>query len=132
MPWSGINWVAVVLGAVFNMALGALWYGPLFGNLWLKWIGKSKEELESSPGMYLGPLAAAFVSALVLDLIVLAFGAGTWYQGLWAGVLVWVGIGATATLTTHFFEDQSTGVWLLFAAYQLVVFAVQGLVFAVW
>jgi hypothetical protein len=54
-------------------------------------MGKTKEEIESSPLIYLGPLITAFVSALVLALIVEAF-----------------------------------------AAYQLVVFAVQGIVFALW
>jgi hypothetical protein len=36
MPWSQVNWIAVALGAVFNMVIGSVWYGPLFGNLWLK------------------------------------------------------------------------------------------------
>jgi hypothetical protein len=47
-----VNWVAVVLGAVFSMLLGFLWYGPLFGKLWLRSIGKKQEELSSNAGMY--------------------------------------------------------------------------------
>jgi hypothetical protein len=46
--------------------------------------------------------------------------------------VVWLGIGATATLTTGTFEDVPRGAWVLFALYQLVVYAVQGLVFAIW
>lgn len=30
-----INYVAVVLAAVANMILGFVWFGPLFGKLWI-------------------------------------------------------------------------------------------------
>mgnify|MGYP001090013640 CR=1 FL=1 len=36
-----VNWIAVVLGGVFSMILGFLWYGPLFGKLWLRTIGST-------------------------------------------------------------------------------------------
>ncbi len=36
VSFSAVNWLAVLLGTVLSMALGALWYGPLFGQLWLK------------------------------------------------------------------------------------------------
>ena len=54
-----VNWIAVLIGGVFNMVFGSLWYGPLFGKVWLKAIGKSADELESSATMYLLPLVPA-------------------------------------------------------------------------
>lgn len=127
-----INWIAVAIGAVFNMALGSLWYGPLFGKAWLSFIGKKKEEIRSSPAMYLVPLVLAFVSALLLALLVEALGITAWWKGILIGAVLWLGIGATAGLTTSFFEDKHKGLWLLFTLYQLIVFAAQGLVFAIW
>ena len=53
MPFNQINWIAVVIGSVFNMILGALWYGPLFGKLWLRLIDKKREEMQGSPAMYI-------------------------------------------------------------------------------
>lgn len=47
------------------------------------------------------------------------------------GVIVWLGVGATATLTVGTFEDSPRGVWLLFAGYQLVVRGLLGIVFSV-
>ncbi len=49
MPFCQVNWIAVVVGTIFNMFLGFMWYGPLFGPLWLKLISKTKEEIKSSP-----------------------------------------------------------------------------------
>ena len=31
-----INYLAVLVAAIASMALGFLWYGPLFGNQWKK------------------------------------------------------------------------------------------------
>jgi hypothetical protein len=47
-------------------------------------------------------------------------------------VVTWVGIGATATFVYTTFEGPPTNVWMLNAAYQLVIYAVIGGVFAVW
>jgi len=127
-----VNWIAVILGAVFNMGLGALWYGPLFGTMWLRVIGKKREEIQSSAAMYLLPLAASLVSAYILAVLIAGLGIDVWWQGLVMGVVVWVGVGSTATLTTGTFEDAPLAAWLLFALYQLIVYAAEGLVFAVW
>ena len=132
MPFCQVNWIAVVVGAIFNMFLGFMWYGPLFGNLWLKLIGKTKEEITSSPWMYIASMVAGFLSALALALIIEGFGVTTLYMGAVTGAVFWIGIGATATLNTSIFEEKKMGVWLLFAIYQLVVFAAEGAVFAIW
>ena len=75
---------------------------------------------------------AALVSSFVLSLVVRATGASTVLNGLVAGVVTWIGIGATATFVTTVYEDRPYSVWLLNAGYQLVVYAIQGITFAVW
>ncbi|MBK8887589.1 MAG: DUF1761 family protein [Saprospiraceae bacterium] len=30
------NWLAILGSGLVPMAVGALWYGPLFGKLWMK------------------------------------------------------------------------------------------------
>ena len=54
------------------------------------------------------------------------------FQGVLTGAVVWLGFVATVTLTFSIFEGPPLKVWLLFAGYQLVIFAVEGGVFAVW
>ncbi|HUV06131.1 MAG TPA: DUF1761 domain-containing protein [Spirochaetia bacterium] len=127
-----VNWIAILLGGVFNTIVGTLWYGPLFGKLWLELIGKKKEEITVSAAVYIGPFVTALVSALVLALVIEGFGISSWWQGIVMGALLWIGIGAAATLTTSVFEGKKKGLWLLYALYQLLVFMVLGLVFVVW
>ena len=132
MDFGSVNYIAVILGAVFNMILGTLWYGPFFGKLWLKLIGKKKEEISGSPLMYVFSFVAAVIAAIALALVVSAFGYSGFFQGMLAGTVVWLGIVATVTLTFSIFEGPKLPVWALFVAYQLVIFAVEGGVFAVW
>ena len=132
MTLVGINWIAVALGAVFSMILGTLWYGPLFGKLWLKLIDKKAEDLNSNSGMYVFTFIAAFAGSLVLAVLINSLGITTWGWGLIAGAVIWVGIGVTALVSTAVFNETKAGVVLLFATYQLVIYIVEGVVFAIW
>ena len=127
-----VNWIAVAVGAVFNMALGTLWYGPLFGKLWLKVIGKKRDEIQSSATMYILPLLAGFVASYVLAVMIRGLGITLWWQGISIGIILWLGFGASATLTTGTFEGSPRGAWLLFTLYQVAVYGAQGLMFALW
>lgn len=132
MTLAGINWIAVAIGAVFSMILGALWYGPLFGKLWLRMIGKKAEDLESNPGMYVFTFIAAFAGSLVLAILVNSLGITSWLWGLVAGAVVWVGVGFGGLVSTSIFSGTKFGVVLLFGIYQLIIYGVEGIVFAIW
>jgi hypothetical protein len=109
-----------------------LWYGPLFGKLWLKVIGKNEKELKSSPGMYFAPMAGALVSAYILAVLISGLGVTVWWQGMLLGAAVWIGMGAAAVFTTGTFEGTPRAASVIYSAYQIVVFAVQGVLFSVW
>jgi hypothetical protein len=131
-PFGSVNWLAVIVGTVVSMALGALWYGPLFGRTWLRLIGKSAEEIEGDPLDYLKTAVAAFVAMLFLNLMVFSLGTNGFVNGMVVGALTFIGFGATMTFVYTTFEGPKEKVWLLYAAYQLVVFVIMGAVFAVW
>lgn len=127
-----VNWLAVLAGTVLSMAMGALWYGPLFGNLWLRLIEKDLEDLESEPMDYVKTAVAAFVAMLFLNLVVVSFGAASFVDGLVAGGFAFIGLGATTTFIYTTFEGPKESVWLLYASYQLVLFIIMGGIFAIW
>jgi hypothetical protein len=132
MAFTQVNWIAIVIVAVFNMILGTLWYGPFFGGLWLRIIGKKREELQSNPGMYIFSFIAALVAAYVLNVLISGLGLNTWWWGAVAGAVVWVGMGVTGSLTFSIFNGPPIGSWLLFSLYGLVVYTAGGILFALW
>ena len=132
MDFGSVNYLAVLLGAVLNMILGMLWYGPLFGKRWLRLIDKKAEDIQGSPWLYVASFVAAIVAALMLSVVVQAFGVTGFLGGVLSGGAVWLGFVATVTLTFSIFEGPKLSVWLLFVLYQLVIFTIEGGVFAVW
>ena len=43
--FSNINWLSVIVAAVSSFLVGGIWYGPLFGQAWMRALGLSEEEL---------------------------------------------------------------------------------------
>ena len=132
MSFAHVNWIAILIVAVFNMILGTLWYGPLFGKLWLRIIGRSREELSSNPGMYIFSFVAALVAAYVLNVLVSGLALDTWWWGAVAGAAVWIGMGSSATLTFSIFDGPPIGAWMLHSLYGLVVYTAGGVLFVLW
>ena len=132
MSLTGVNWLAVAVGAIINMFVGFLWYGPLFGDRWMRMIGKRAEDIESDSTMYVVTGVAALVTSYMLAVVMGASGAATLVEGAIIGGAIWVGLGATATLVYTTFEGPPTNVWFLHAMYQLVVFVALGGLFTVW
>lgn len=42
------NWLAILGSGLVPMAVGALWYGPLFGKLWMKEADMSLEKIQGA------------------------------------------------------------------------------------
>jgi hypothetical protein len=131
MDFGSVNFLAVLAGAVVNMVLGFLWYGPFFGKLWMKLIDKKPEEIKSKPSLYILSFIGAFLGTMVLAVIIAAFGSSTFIAGGAAGILLWV-VAAAVTLTYSIFEGPKLSVWLLFALYQIVVLFINGGIIAIW
>ncbi|HVE75608.1 MAG TPA: DUF1761 domain-containing protein, partial [Actinomycetota bacterium] len=48
MPSVDVNWLAVLVATVAAMVLGFLWYGPVFGRIWLAGMGKTQEQMSGN------------------------------------------------------------------------------------
>ena len=76
-----INWIAVLVVAVSTFVLGGLWYGPLFGKVWMSASGMTEERAAQGnmPKIFgisflLQLLAAAVLAAFLGTEEVMPFG----------------------------------------------------------
>ncbi len=138
MPQAEVNYLAVVVAAVLQMAVGAVWYSPLlFAERWVALMGWTKQEARKrqQAGMakaYGIAFAASLVTAWVLSLFVDYAYAETALQGLQAGALIWLGFVATSWVTNAAFEGRPLQLVLINAGYHLVSLALMGVLLAVW
>jgi hypothetical protein len=126
-----VSLVATLVGTVLGFALGALWYGPLFGKTWMAAVGLTPETIRRNfnPAKTYGTtfvlaLVACYVFGLYLGpnpgrAFAIAAGAA-------AGVF-WV---ATSLATNYLFEGRSTTLILINGGYHAVRFTLFGVAFA--
>ena len=131
-----INWLAVLVGALSSFAVGGLWYSPLlFTKPWLAAIGKTEEDMRAGGSPVL-PFILAFVmsaiTAIVLSVVVDWAGADTLIEGLLLGLVVGVGLIATAYVTTYTFEQRSWTLIGINGGHDILRSAVIGAIVGAW
>lgn len=129
-----MNVGAIVVAAIVQIVIGAIWYGPLFGKTWMSMMGITPGRPPSGvmARMYAIQAVGSLVTAWVLARLVGVMGANTIGAGVQAGFYVWLGFIATVTLASVLYERRSWNLYILNNAYQLVSLAVMGGILAAW
>jgi len=133
-----VNYLSILVASVAAMAVGALWYSPvLFGNMWIKLMGFTPEQLEEMKGKgmaksYLVMFVSLFVMGFVLNHVLLAFEAETFLQGLEGGFWMWLGFVATLSLGSILWEGKSLKLYVINVLHSLVAIALMGGILALW
>ena len=128
-----VNWLALIVAAVADMIIGSLWYSPvLFGDRWMKAMGKRKEDLGDPAGAMTVAIPSALVSAFVLALVLASLGVDSLLAGAGVGLLLWLGFTLPPVALKHAFEGDSRTVAVLFLAYRLVALLIAGAIIGAW
>ncbi len=132
---SNINYLAVIIAALSAFFVGWLWYGPLFGKLWMKLNGFTEEGLKeggmSMPLMMLINYVATALAAFALALL-LSGHENSMSMGILAGILItifWIG---TNRLNDVLYERKPFKLYLINVGYNLVIYAIMGAILGVW
>ena len=136
-----VNWLAVLACVVANMALGILWYGPLFGKVWMAQMGWDSSKMEAvkkevNMGMNygvttVGALAMALVLARVLNL---ADWTGTldWVRSFKIAGAFWLGFVAPVMVGGVLWERKSWAWFALNGGYHLVGLVIMAMILGMW
>jgi len=129
---TGARWLGVLVAAVLPFVLGVLWYGPLFGRVWMRAAGVSQARLDEANMARVFALAflLLLVQAVLLSLL-MGDGAGL-QDGILTGLMVGVGWVATAMGVFHLFELRPTAHLLVNAGYAVLSFMLMGAVLGAW
>lgn len=128
-----LNWWAVLFAAVLNMVIGTLWYSPvLFGKYWQKWVGKKMKDMGDPGRAYAITTVSALLQTFILALLVHNLGATSASDGAAFGLLLWLGIAATSSISDYVFAGRPLNLWALNQGYYLVVLMGNGAILTVW
>jgi hypothetical protein len=132
-----INVGGVITAAIASVIVGSLWYGPLFGKLWMKEMGMQKPESMSPEAKqkmmqsYGITTVAAIVMAIVINQLVNILGSSvSWYM---LTLILWLGfIVPTIALNSVLWEGKSWKLYGVNVLYYLVMIGVHAAIFTFW
>lgn len=135
-----INYWAILVGGVFSMVLGAIWYGPIFGKQWMEIVGMDPEDtvamekMKKSAGpMYLIQFILTLFQVLVLaHLIADTQTVGGVERALWIWAAFIMPTLAGAVMWTDEPKRLKWSRFFIQGGYQLILFTVLGLLLHFW
>lgn len=65
-----VNWLAVVLGAAAFFAVGAVWYGALFGKAWQRELGMTEADVAAAKARGGGHMTKIMGLCFVAELVI--------------------------------------------------------------
>lgn len=126
MDFGAVSWPGVILAAVAFFAVGGVYYGPLFGETWMRAAGMTEEEARESnlPLVFGATFLLEAIAALGLAAIV---GEGSSpADGAWTGGLVGVLIVLTTLGVNALYERRTPTLWALNSGYNVLGFVLMG------
>lgn len=127
-----VNFVGVIVAAVLAMAVGFVWYGPLFGKEWAKLQGKDMEKMKKEGGNMGMTYAIAFVGALVISfffgVFINSIGSKTLMDGAMFGFWAWLGIILPVTGMNAMFMQSNKKLFYIDVFHHLIAFIIVGAV----
>lgn len=124
------NLLAIFVAAAAGFLVGGIWYGPIFGKVWMNENGFTEEELKKANMLKIYGLTFAFsvLSAVFLGHLLAAVQAGT-RATMMISTGIALGYIAPAIGTNYLFSRKSGKLFAIDAGYWVVFYAAMGLVF---
>ncbi|OGG51892.1 hypothetical protein A2704_06780 [Candidatus Kaiserbacteria bacterium RIFCSPHIGHO2_01_FULL_54_36b] len=134
-----MDYLPVLVATLAAFAVGALWYGPLFGRRWRLLMNFSEGHMGASEGAATGQgmgMASAMVGGFIatfflvwtLNFLLKAFSVVTLSGALALSLLVSIGFIATTLANSVFYERRPWGLYLINLGHYVVALIVAALV----
>ena len=114
-----VNFWAVLVSAIVSMVIGGLWYGPVFGKMFMqemgmdKWSKEKQDAMKKSMGLsYLAQFIASLVMFYVLAGVIGGFNHMTISGGMMTAAIMWIGFVVPLKLGDLIWGGKKTLFWL--------------------
>ena len=114
-----VNYWAILVCAIVSMVIGSIWYGPLFGKMFMKemgmdqWTPEKQQAMKKSMGLsYALQFVASLVMFFVLSYLMRGLGQISVQGGIMVALWVWVGFVVPLALGNAIWGGKKTLFWL--------------------
>ena len=125
-----VNYFSILLCGVASMVLGFIWYGSiLFGNVWMKEIGFSEDDIKNGPGIgYFLTFISALSMALVTSILLNKLGVTEVSNAVQYGLLLGFGYVGTTFASNYIFGKKTLKLYFIDAGYQILNVTIASLI----
>jgi len=130
-----INHLAVLIGIVLQFVIGFLWYGPLFGEPWMKMVGLDLATIEANPadaGTWITNIVTAVLSVYLLAWLFVKLKVSSLIKGALYGFLIGFVFVLMANKTSGAFAGDPYGLAWVTGGFTTVGLLVAGAVLGAW
>jgi hypothetical protein len=125
--------LAVLVTAVMQWIIGAIWYSLLFAKPWSAMVavpqeGKNKTMLTGMLASFIGSLITSFALAHMI----IWSGAATFAWGMLVGFICWLGFIAAPLFAQGIYESRPFKLFAINTGYWLVSLLLTGGILAIW
>jgi hypothetical protein len=135
LEFAGINMWAVIVVWLLYMAVGAYWYSPAgFAKLWHAYTGINILKIPTNQAnrILVSVALSSLLQAITLALVLNSLGVSEIWQGLVAGLVLWLGFTAATTVGVTLYQKLSWKFLWLNSAYFLVVMSLGSVILTIW
>lgn len=129
------NHLAILVAALIQFFLGAIWYSLLFAKPWMALVGHTPTPGQRPKGA-ITSMIVSFIGGLILTFIlahvVIWAGADTIPHGLFIGFICWLGFVAAPLLSETMYEKRPGKLFAINSGYWLLSMLISGALLAVW
>ena len=131
---TNLNYLAIIASSVIYFALGALWFGPLFGKLWLKLVGLSltEEDKKNALFMFAKTFILDFVITFSVAVIIYLLKPTTISSALQVSTLIGLGFVAAPFLGNYMYAKRSMKLFAIEAGYHFVCIIIVSIILTIW
>jgi hypothetical protein len=131
-----VNYWAVLVAALFTVALGILWYGPLLGKPWMRFAVVAPETMKPGVLDFVVWIGGALLMSFGLASVLTVANTYTHLSGmrsvLATGFWIWLSFIVPVSAGIVFSERKPKLLWLITARYYLVALCGMAVILALW
>lgn len=130
-----INHAAVWVSVVLLFGLGFLWYGPLFGESWMKMVGLDMATVEANPpgtGAWITNFIATVVPLYVLAWLFVKLGVSSGVEGAGIGLLIAFSFTFLSALTGNLFAQMPYALAWITGGFDMTAMTLSGFILGTW
>ena len=131
---TNLNYVAIAVSAVIYFALGSVWFGPLFGKLWLKLVGLSltEEDKKNALFMFIKTFILDFFITFAVAVVLNLTRSDSLISALGVAIILGVGFVIAPFLGNYMYAKRSMKLFFIESIYHVICICLVTVILTIW